>query len=241
MWGEPVYSKDYLANVPKTSQGTPFGSVLFHHPPPPEYCAPPWQPVMNLEDFFPPPGSPVLSDLADGLLDYVSEGITNDSLRSDASVYRHHESPGAINHSSGSSYPPSLEKFYSRAPYASAAHPMTIARRQKTIQHHPRPPLGGPNTAGQAGRWYWIPDGSASAQIQKSAVYVTSGEHERVPVRALSIQHHPPPPLSGSNAAGQSGRWYWIPDYAASVQILKPGVYAGEYELLPVRALLSFS
>ncbi|KIM37274.1 hypothetical protein M413DRAFT_448577 [Hebeloma cylindrosporum] len=182
MWREPVYSKEYLENAPKTSQGTPFGSVLFHDPPPAEYCAPPPQPGMNLEEFFPATESPELADS-----DYLSEEMANDPSRSNASVDHRYESPDNIDHSMGThhvqgltpaQYSSSHKNGYDQTFTERHTYPPTIVPHgqyhherhagaypnQQAIEHLPRPPLSGPNAAGQSGRWYWIPDDAASVR-----------------------------------------------------------------------------
>ena len=76
------------------------------------------------------------------------KGITNDSLSSSlwCFCWSHHESPGAL-------WRLAIFKVLGKILLTSALHPTTIARRQKTIQNYPRPPLSGPIIVGQAGRY----------------------------------------------------------------------------------------
>ena len=213
MWREPVYSNEYLGNMPKTSQGTPFGSVLFNHPPPAEFCTPPPQPVLNLEEVFPAPVSPVPSDSSGDFGDCVSAGMANDSLGSDASVDRGHE-----------------PEFHGGV-YRSTATRRVHSYWNNPAQYVPSSHMNGYEEAlfRRPTRMRMIVQPLLRHQYPPPASYPSQPP----------IQHQPQPPLSRPNAAGQSGRW-WIPDDAASTQVQKPGVYAGEREHLPVCGLSNF-
>ena len=106
--------------------------------------------LLSIERIYFLPISHVL--WSDDLWDYVSKGIINDSLSSDASIDYHHESPGAIYRSTVTSQAqgswknpvherPKWNPLTIARPHRRHEHPAQRYPHQKTIQPQPVPSL----------------------------------------------------------------------------------------------------